>query len=57
MKNYEVIVKKRANNTYRICVGTVIWYDCLEKEQVFNAMEKTSMELKADGIEHRFVFK
>lgn len=52
-----VNVIKRANKTYRISVGTIIWYDNLKKEEVFEYMEKTSMELGECGTEHRFEFE
>lgn len=52
-----VTVTRRPNGTYRISIGNIIWYDNLEKSQVFDAMESTSAELGRDNIEHMFEFK
>lgn len=52
-----VNVTKRGNGTYRISVGMIIWYDNLKKEEVFDYMGKTSMELNEYGTEHKFEFK
>ena len=52
-----VTVTREPNGTYRISIGDIIWYDNLEKSQVFDAMESTSVELGRDNIDHMFEFK
>lgn len=58
MKKATVLVTKTTvDDKYRIVVNNNIWYDNLEKEQVFEAMEETTIELGNDGIAHKFEFE
>lgn len=54
MKTTVLVTKEEIEEAYRIVVGNNIWYDYLKKEQVFEAMEETAIELGNDGVEYTF---
>lgn len=47
----------KEDGLYKIEVAGNTWHWELERHEVFDAMEEISIELSADGIEHRFVFE